>query len=123
MGVGYYLDQKPVVDRSKLMAFIKGGKQVQQKQKQKQKVRGEQLAKPAPQSSYNPTIFLQSSYKPVPTIIFVRALSQLCPGLAVYRPAPGGGRSRRKRASRCSMAKWAAGDEIQDTEGRVGSKA
>ena len=56
MGVGYYLDKKPVVDRSKLMAFIKGGKQVQQKQKQK--VRGEQLA------------------KPVPTI-FVRALSQL----------------------------------------------
>lgn len=76
MGVGYYLDKKPVVDRSKLMAFIKGGKQVQQKQKQKQKVRGEQRAKPVPQSSYNPTIFLQSSYKPVPTI-FVRALSQL----------------------------------------------
>ena len=77
--MGYYLDKKPVVDRSKLMAFIKGGKQVQQKQKQKQKVRGEQssLHSLSLQSSYNPTIFLQSSYKPVPTIIFVRALSQL----------------------------------------------
>ena len=84
MGVGYYLDKKPVVDRSKLMAFIKGGKQVQQKQKQ--------------------TLSL--------------------PGLGCISPsAPGGGRSRRKRASRCAMAKWAAGDEIQDTEGRVGRKA
>lgn len=122
MGVGYYLDKKPVVDRSKLMAFIKGGKQVQQKQKQKQKVRGEQRAKPVPQSSYNPTIFLQSSYKPVLQSSVARFLS--LPGLGCVSPsAPGGGRSRRKRASRCAMAKWAAGDEIQDTEGRVGRKA